>query len=197
MTESVEEITAELDELESRLTPANKAQVQKYIYNSNEDMTAIFVLRAMGADGQPFSNAFYLHELEELEEFRKKGQEFVNVPRTKDLRKEREEAYDTDLQPHLNATRLHCRYLQLLAKKTGYNLSLGTCIEYDPISSTQDKKRLLEKDPNLKEIPEESQQALEFFGNLVKGEKHIFDSPISFGTFDRYRSGFKTQSVGA
>lgn len=182
-TTSLEEIKKiDLKSLEDKLTPQNRAQVDRYISNCSEEWSAGFVLNAIRTSlGKPISNALYLHELEELEEFRRKGHEFVDVNPTIEFRKERERLYDTDQGPHLRATLLHCRYLQLLAEKAGYNISLGTCLEYDPISSPQNKQDLKQQDPTLTVNEEQKEKAKQFFIDLAKDERNIFDQPLSLG----------------
>jgi len=123
--------------LESLLTPENKLMVRRHIYNCSEDDLYAILLLSPFDDyaGHPLSNAFYLHELTELKLFKKEGYNFINVNSTSDFRKEWRALYDKNRTPHLQATKLHCRYLQLKAQEMGHDLSLGTVIEYDPSSS--------------------------------------------------------------
>lgn len=177
----------ESQKLEEKLSPENRALVRRYIENCNEDLYAILLLKAFDeSEGKPLNNAFYLHELEELETFRRKGHDFINVNPTEEFRKARAKIYDEDKEPHLTATLSHCKYLQSKARELGIELSLSTIIEYDPISSRTDKDALFEKDKTLEVKEEEKGKALQFFTSLAQGEKGIFLQAFSMGNSQMY-----------
>jgi len=173
--------------LEKKLSPENRALVRTYIENCNEDLYAILLLSAFDeSEGKPLNNAFYLHELEELETFQRKGHDFINVNPTEEFRKARAEIYDMDKEPHLAATLSHCKYLQLKAREIGIELSLGTIIEYDPISSRADKDALFQADQTLEVKEQEREKALQFFTTLAQGERKIFLQAFSMGNSKIY-----------
>lgn len=177
----------ESQKLEEKLSPENRALVCKYIENCNESLYAILLLSAFDeSEGKPLNNSFYLHELEELELFRAKGYDFINITPTEEFRKKRAEIYDNDKEPHLTATLSHCRYLQLKAREAGIELSLGTVIEYDPISSRADKDALFQADQMLEVKEEEREKALQFFTTLAQEERNIFLQAFSMGNSRMY-----------
>ncbi|MGV8087281.1 MAG: hypothetical protein ACP5N1_06645 [Candidatus Woesearchaeota archaeon] len=177
-----------LVDLENKLTSETRLLVQKYIYNCNEELFACMLLSPFNTYlGKPLSNAFYLHELTELDLFKEAGYDFINVSRSSEFREKRSNIYDTYKEPHLNAALLHCTYLKLKSSDLGYNLSLGTIVEYDPLTSRQDKNDLVAKDPSLKVIEEERNDAETYFISLAKSERKLFDQPFSLANFDRYR----------
>jgi len=162
---------AELSRLENQLTSENRDLVRTYIYNCNEDMFATILLSAFDRyEGLSLNNAFYLHELTELRLFQEEGYEFLDVEATPEFREMREKIYDSNRNPHLKAAELHCKYFQLKAQEMGYDLSLGTVIEYDPLTSRKDKMDLFLRDRSLKIIRCEREKAKEFFTTLAKSE---------------------------
>jgi hypothetical protein len=178
----------EISKLESRLTHESREVVRRYIYNCNESLFATILLGAFDQyAGLPLNNAFYLHELTELEKFREEGHEFVDVEATPEFRQRRERLYDSNRLPHLIASKLHCEYLRLKAKDAGYNLSFGAIVEYDPLSSRQDKDDLFSRDSSLRVVEEEKDKAEEFFLSLAKAERDLFYQPFSLGNSEKYR----------
>lgn len=173
---------------EEMLTPANRAIVRTYIYNCNESLYASMILEAFNKSvGMPISNAFYIHELTELELFMAHGYDFINVTPDSAFREYRARMYDENRHFNLHATRQHCRYFQQHAQSLGCCLSLGTVIEYDPLSSRQDKDELYQKSQRLCAAQSEKQAAMQYFSNLARAEKGMFDCAINFGSSDIYR----------
>lgn len=193
---SKEQIDFEVEELERKLTPESRKQVRKYIDNCNDETDAVLLLRPFERYlGMPISNSFFLHELVEVEEFRKKGFEFVEVDRPDyEFRKKRAKQYDDDREPHLAATLVHCRYLWLKALQRGLKFSLAACILLDPLSPQKDKEALFAKYPIFNEVEKEKDEAFNFFVELIKDEPNIFDpyvNPISFGSSRMVDAVFK------
>ena len=82
---------------------------------------------------------------------------------------------------------LHCRYFQLKAQGAGYNVFLGAIIEYDPLTSRQDKDDLFSRDTSLKVDESEREDAEQFFVALARAERALFDQPFTLANFERYR----------
>ncbi len=188
-------LLSESEKMEARLTPENRALVERYIHNCNEEWSAFMLMRPFNEyTGEPISNAFFLHELEEIALFKAKGQDFVNVEPTAEFKKLRNDAYDSDTEPHLSAVLLHCKYLQAKAADAQVDLSLGTVIEYDPLSSRRDKEAIFAKDPSLEIKESEKARALEFFTALAIKEFKIFDQPFSLGNTRMYMDAVMKRS---
>ena len=180
-------MVTELSRLEGRLTLESRSLVRRYVRNCNEEPFASILLSAFDEyKGQPLSNAFYLHELVELESFREEGHDFVDVDATPEFRELRARIYDTNREPHLEAAELHCKYLHLKAEEVGYDVSLGTIIEFDPMTSRQDKDDLFARHPTLKVVESEKDIAKNFFKSLVKAEKLLFYQSFSLANSDMY-----------
>lgn len=177
-----------LSDLKAILTEENRNRVRRYIYNCNEGVFAALLLSAFDQyKEKPLSDAFYLHELVELEAFKEQGHEFVEVEATPKFREHRTRIYLTERGPHLQAAMAHCEYLHLIAQQRGYDLSLGTVVERDPFTSQEDKRDLFARHSGLGSILSEGTAADEFFVSLAMDESGIFCQPFSLGNCERYR----------
>jgi hypothetical protein len=170
-----------LKNLESKLTDSNRESVRKYLHNINDEVVATALLKQIDMyDGQPLNNAFYLHNLTELELLGEKGYDFVNSAPTPELR---EEFFYTNRDIFLKATMLHCEYLQLKAQEAGHTISLRTMIELDPFSSREDKDEIFGLYPDLKVEESEKNDAKRFLYPMVKLGTRLSERALSFRNY--------------
>ena len=176
-----------LQKLESRLTPENRDNAERYIRNCMEEPYASLLLGLFKREQEnPLSRAFYIHELIESERFLAMGHDFVNVNPTKEFMEKRDRIFDAEREPHLQATLSHCEYLHLKAASEGKYFSLGTIIEFDPISKRGDKDSLFRKNSSLRIQEEEKESAISYFRDLLKNMKFFYRAAFSMGNSEMY-----------
>lgn len=150
------------------LTTKNRNVVEQYLLANNYYSQAVFsyidVMRM--CKDLPYSNAMYLHELQEYHLMRTKGVDLIANPRKPDSPLS---IYDE----HFAATLVHCRYLQLKAQQSGVDISLGAAVEYDPHGMNSDKQ-MIDTGETPAAIREQQEVAIAFFRSILDPEDSLF-----------------------
>lgn len=116
-----------LSEFEKLLTVESRTDVEKYFLflNPTSPEPITYLEKVKQTLGKPLSNAFYLHEIKEMNSLRDMGLDpFKHHHNYRDSR---------PMRAHTRAVEFQHSYLQELARSMDYSISIQTLIRFNPL----------------------------------------------------------------